>query len=141
MSGTQTAASTLAITPGTWTTASVNGLQYEVLLPANYNPAVKYSTLLYLHALDMGLYPTDLQNQANSWFNTVAFRTAHPTIVVMPLLDQSADQSGQTINWGGVSTADTAGETNAIAALKQVLAKYSTDPTRVYVTDNSMGGI
>ena len=48
---------------------------------------------------------------------------------------------GQTINFGGVSTADNAGETNAIAALKQVMSQYSSDPSRVYVTGNSMGGI
>jgi dienelactone hydrolase len=59
----------------------------------------------------------------------------------MPLLDQTADPSGETINFGGVSTADTAGEDNAIAALQQVQAQYSVDPSRIYVTGNSLGGI
>ncbi|MBS0640052.1 MAG: hypothetical protein JSS43_09285 [Proteobacteria bacterium] len=140
MSGSQTTAAQ-PVTPGTWIDQSINGMQYKVLLPANYDPSIKYPTLLYLHALDMGLYPDSLVSAANNWFNTTAFRTAHPSIIVMPLLDQSTDQSGQTINWGGVSTASTAGELNAIAALKQVLAKYSTDASRVYVTGNSMGGI
>nr|WP_294514059.1 hypothetical protein [uncultured Rhodopila sp.] len=135
MSGTQT------VTPGNWITQTINGMQYDVLLPANYNASIKYPTVLYLHALDMGTDPADLVPEVNAWFNTTTFRTDYPSIVVMPLLDQTADPSGQTINFGGVSTADTAGETNAIAALKQVQAQYSVDPSRIYVTGNSMGGI
>ena len=138
MSGTNSAQ---AVTPGNWITQTINGMQYQVLLPANYDPLVKYATTLYLHQLDMGNDPSGLLAEVNPWFNTTAFRTATPTIVVMPLLDQSADPSGQTINFGGISTGDTAGETNAIAALKQVMSQYSVDTSRVYVTGNSMGGI
>jgi predicted esterase len=138
---TQTSASTPAITAGTWITQTINGMQYDVLLPANYNASIKYPTVLYLHQLDMGNDPTDLLATVNTWFNTAAFRAAHPAIIVMPLLDQSSDWSGETINWGGLTTADSTGETNALAALKQVMAQYSADPSRVYVTGNSMGGI
>ena len=127
--------------PGQWLDASVNGMNYRVLLPDGYDPSVAYSTTLYLHQLDMGNDPIDLTNQVDAYFNTAAFRAAHPTIVVMPLLDQSADPSGQTINFGGISSADTAGETNALAALAQVQARYSTNPAQTYVTGNSMGGI
>jgi dienelactone hydrolase len=128
--------------PGQWQIASVNGMQYMVLLPDGYDPTVKYPTTLYLHQLDNGSFgPGPLQQQIDPWFNTAAFRSAHPSIIVAPLLDQNADMSGQTINFGGVSTQDTAGETNAIAALKQVMGQYSVDPSRVYVTGNSMGGI
>ena len=141
MSGTQTSASAQAVTLGNWITQSINGMQYEVLLPANYNPAVSYSTVLYLHQLDMGDFPSALVDEVNPWFNTTAFRTDHPAIIVMPLLDQTADPSGQTINWGGISTQDSTGELNALAALKQVQSQYSTDTTRTYVTGNSMGGI
>ena len=74
--------------------------------------------MLYLHQLDMGNYPDGLLQEVNPWWNASGFRADHPAIVVMPLLDQSADPSGGTINWGGVSTADTAGETNAIAAVE-----------------------
>jgi predicted peptidase len=59
----------------------------------------------------------------------------------MPLLDQTADPSGETINFGGVSPGDQAGQDNAIAALQQVESEYSTDPTRIYMTGNSLGGI
>src|SRR3954454_13419868 len=140
MSGRQ--ASSQTATPGNWIIQSINATQYMVLLPANYDPSIKYSTTLYLHQLDQGTYgPENLQNQINAYFNTSAFRTDYPTIIVAPLLDQSSDPSGKTINFGGVSTADTAGENDAIAALHQVLSQYSTDASRVYVTGNSMGGI
>jgi predicted peptidase len=141
LSGTQTSASTQAVTPGNWITQSINGMQYNVLLPANYDPSVKYPTLLYLHQLDMGNDPSGLLAEVNPWFNSTAFRASTPAIVVMPILDQHADPSGQTINFGGISSNDNPGETNAIAALKQVMSQYSADSSRIYVTGNSMGGI
>src|SRR6185312_2210181 len=116
-------------------------MQYDVLLPANYDPATAYPVMLYLHQLDMGNDPSGLLQEVDPWFNSTQFRTDHPAIVVMPFLDQSADPSGQTINWGGISTADSAGETDAIAALKQVMSQYKVDGSRVYLTGNSMGGI
>lgn len=122
---------------GNWVTQSINGAQYDVLLPQNYNPSNSYSATLYLHQLDMGNDPSGLIQEVNPWFNT----SDNQSIVVMPLLDQSADPSGQTINFGGVGSADTAGETNAIAALQQVISQYSVDTSRLYVTGNSMGGI
>src|SRR5258708_3440761 len=115
MSGTQTTTSGQAVTAGNWITQTINGMQYEGLLPANYNPNVKYSTVLYLHQLDMGNAPSGLLAEVNPWFNSTTFRTDYPAIIVMPLLDQTADPSGETINWGGVSTADSTGEDNAIA--------------------------
>ncbi len=141
MSGSQSSSAAQPVSSGNWIVQSINGMQYDVLLPANYNAAIKYPTVLYLHQLDMGNDPGDLLNEVNPWFNTVAFRTAHPSIIVMPLLDQSADPSGETINWGGIGTSDSAGEDNALAALKTVMSTYSTDPSRIYVTGNSMGGI
>lgn len=141
MSDSQTSANAQPVAAGDWIVQSINGMQYEVLLPANYDPTIKYPTVLYLHQLDMGDWPAGLLQEVNPWFNNTTFRTDHPSIVVMPLLDQTADTSGGTINFGGVGTADSAGEVNAIAALQQVMAQYSSDPTRVYVTGNSMGGI
>ena len=121
-----------------WITQSYNGMQYLVLLPQNYNPSQSYSVTLYLHQLDNGSFgPQGLIPQIDPWFNT----PSNQSIVVAPLLDQTADLSGQTINFGGVSTADTAGEDNAIGALKQAMSQYSADPSRVYVTGNSLGGI
>ncbi len=121
-----------------WNTQQINGMQYLVLLPDGYDPSRQYSETLYLHQLDQGSYGAqNLENQINPWFNN----TGNQSIIVAPLLDQSADPSGTTINFGGISTQDTAGEDNAIAAAQQVMAQYSVDPSRVYLTGNSMGGI
>jgi predicted esterase len=141
VSGTQTSTAAAPVMPGTWIVQTINGMQYDVLLPANYDPATAYPVMLYLHQLDMGNDPSGLLQEVDPWFNSTQFRTDHPAIVVMPFLDQSADPSGQTINWGGISTADSGGETNAIAALKQVMSQYKVDSSRVYLTGNSMGGI
>ena len=141
MSGTQTSTAAAPVTAGNWIVQTINGMQYDVLLPANYDPATAYPVMLYLHQLDMGNDPSGLLQEVDPWFNSTQFRTDHPAIVVMPFLDQSADPSGQTINWGGISTADSAGETDAIAALKQVMSQYKVDGSRVYLTGNSMGGI
>ncbi|HEY8287687.1 MAG TPA: hypothetical protein VIG49_00375 [Acetobacteraceae bacterium] len=139
MSGTQTSSAQNG--SGTWTTQTINGMQYDVLLPANYSPTGNYPVVLYLHQLDMGNWPEGLAQEVDPWFNNTQFRSDHPAIIVKPILDQTSDPSGQTINFGGVSAGDTAGEDNAIAAVKQVMSQYSTDPSRVYVTGNSMGGI
>ena len=104
-----------------WITQSYNGMQYIVLLPQNYNPSQSYSVTLYLHQLDNGSFgPQGLEPQINPWFNN----SGNQSIIVAPLLDQTADLSGQTINFGGVSTGDTAGEDNAIGALKQAISQY-----------------
>jgi predicted peptidase len=123
-----------------WMAADVNGLHYEVLLPDGYDAASRYPVVLYLHQLDMGDDREGLRRQVNDWFNAHAFRSRHPCIVVMPMLDQTGDPGGRTINFGG-KRAGHLGEDNSIAAVKQVMDRYSTDEKRIYVTGNSMGGM
>jgi predicted peptidase len=123
-----------------WIGASVNGLHYEVLLPDHYDAARRYPVVLYLHQLDMGDDRDGLRQQVNAWFNTKSFRSRHPCIVVMPMLDQSKDPGGRLVNFGGKREGHS-GEDNSIAALRQVIGHYSTDADRIYVTGNSMGGM
>jgi len=118
----------------------MNGMHYAVLLPERYDPGKHYPIVLYLHQLDMGNYPEDLLKQVDGWFNTVPFRVRHPAIVVVPMLDQTRDKGGREVNFGGKREGHI-GEENSIAALKQVIGRYSADPARVYVTGNSMGGM
>jgi predicted esterase len=133
-----------AAQPGTWLDGNIGGMAYKVLLPDGYPPgasAVLFPVVFYLHQLDMGTDVPDLMAQINPWFNNPTFRAAHPAIVVVPLLDQSADPSGNTVNFGGVSANVTAGRDTALQTLAQVLGTYNCDPTRLYVTGNSLGGI
>src|SRR6185312_7796840 len=120
-----------------WTQGSVDGMQYEVLLPPGYSASQSYPAVLFLHQLDMGDDPTDLLSEFTPALQ--AMQAQHPSIVVMPLLNQTADTSGQTINFGGVS-GSTQGEQQAVAALKQAMSQYSVNPAQVYVTGASMGG-
>lgn len=126
--------------PGEWIDGEINGMQYKVLLPEAYDAGQAYPVVLYLHQLDMGDYVEGLLKGVNAWVNTPAFRSRHPCIVVMPLLDQKNDKEGRRINFGG-QRGSHVGEDNAIAALRQVMGRYAVDPGRVYVTGNSMGGI
>ncbi len=123
-----------------WIGAEVNGMRYDVLLPAGYDVGTRYPVVLYLHQLAMGNYPDALLKQVNQWFGAPDFRAQHPCIVIVPMLDQSADPGGRTMNFGGKRDGHL-GEDNAIAALRQVMARYSIDEDRVYVTGNSMGGM
>lgn len=120
--------------PGVWVEASLGGMEYSVLLPDGYDPGQEYAVTLFLHYLGgAGEQPV----QADGYFNTTAFRSAYPSIVVVPRLENS----GEDNNWGGVSDDIHAGQDQAIAVLKKVMADYSTDHSRVYVTGDSMGGI
>jgi predicted peptidase len=126
--------------PSGWIAGDANGMQYRVLLPEGYDNGRQYPVVLYLHQLDMGDYPEGLLKQVNAWFDTADFRSGHKCIVVMPMLDQTGDKAGRLINFGGKREGHT-GEDNTIAALKQVMARYSVDRKRIYVTGNSMGGM
>lgn len=142
-------------TTGTWQVGSINGMYYKYLLPSGYDATKSYACLLYLHQLDQGdtFYNSlasgaapatasdAVQSQIDPWFNTVAWRQAYPCIVIAPLLDMRADDSGNTINWGGVDTTVQPSETNIIALMSQFESQYSIDKTRIYITGNSMGGI
>jgi len=126
--------------PADWIGHDVDGLHYEVLLPEHYDHARSYPLILYLHQLDAGTYRDSLRRQVNRWFNATAFRSAHPCIVVVPMLDQKNDPRGADINFGGKTTGRY-GQAQTIAALKQVMQQYHVDSDRVYVTGNSMGGM
>jgi predicted peptidase len=123
-----------------WINETVNGMHYAVLLPQNFDPATRYPVVLYLHQLAMGTYREGLLHEIDPWFKAAAFRVGHPAIVVVPMLDQSSDPGGVTINFGGKREGHV-GQENTLAALQQVMAKYPVDAARIYVTGNSMGGI
>lgn len=123
-----------------WIGFDQNGLHYEVLLPARYDEHDRYPVVLYLHQLDMGNARKALLKQVDNWFNTKSFRSRHPAIVVVPMLDQTSDLGGRQINFGGKREGHI-GEDNTIDALNQVLDHFSVDRARIYVTGNSMGGM
>ncbi len=150
------------VTQGTWqygdlafTGIATGKFHYAYLLPSGYSTAYRYPILVYEHEntegnswYQSGGDPTQNtivnQDVIDGVFNSVAFRTNYPAIVIVPYCDQtdgSAGSSGQ--NFGGYN--DTPGKNvneNAVVAVVQMfLAKYSAYPGKVYITGDSLGGI
>jgi hypothetical protein len=123
-------------TPGTWQTFSLGGMQYQLLLPDGYSTNQQYPVLLFLQG---GGEENLLPQMIDPWFNTPAFRSDFPAIVVAPQLVGSS----ANVTWGGYPVdgdANSTGENGALAIVQQVVTQYSTDPARVYVTGLSLGG-
>jgi hypothetical protein len=155
-----------SVTAGSWVVDQVEafpnspsgykGMQYNYLLPQGYNPQ-KYSYPLMFVGTgnDQGMngssYPRDGATFVSALegdgftFNTVAFRTAHPAIIVAPQCDQTLDLSGANPNANCGGYADTPnGEWNeqAISAVaKTMMAGFSVDTTRVYAVGLSLSAI
>jgi Cellulase (glycosyl hydrolase family 5) len=160
------------VTTGTWSYnqtlafAAMPGggghLYYNVLLPAQYDGSgnTLYPVVVYGHTNDSGMngssYPqagaTLITGASisplsiNDVFNTVAYRTAFPAIVLVPECDQTLDLSGENgnANFGGYNdTPDSGGNEQAVNALVQyALANIAgADPTRVYGVGTSLGAI
>lgn len=126
------------VTTGSWQSGSINGMSYQYLLPYGYSTAHEYPLVLYLHQLDNA---TQIPSQIDPWFNNVTYRTDYPSIVIAPQCDMTADPSGQTLNWGGVSSGDQPCQDDALALVAEFMTNESVYAPKVYVTGNSMGGI
>ncbi|MBA3936790.1 MAG: prolyl oligopeptidase family serine peptidase [Planctomycetes bacterium] len=133
----------LCCMPGAWSetspsdflraTFSASGMQtlgYRLLVPLNYDPAVKYPLITFLHG--SGEAGTDnsaqLNNNANGAMLLVssANRAAFPCFMLAP--------QAPTTSW---RTADL---DSVIAIIAQLSAAYSIDRERLYITGLSAGG-
>jgi predicted esterase len=131
-------------TPGTWLDGSVSGMPYKVLLPNGVTPSGGYKLMVYEHQLDMGI-PNNvpqLVSWMNNWFNSTTFRVAHPdVIVVAPLCDNTGDTSGNSYNFGGVSSSVTKGRDQVLSVVQAMRNTYNINPKQITITGNSMGGL
>jgi predicted peptidase len=104
---------------------------YQVFIPANYNTTTaKIPVILFLHG--SGEKGTDNVNQTNVGLGPLvkALAATFPAIVVFP-----QGPPGET-------AASAIMDRIAVAALDQVIAQYpKADPTRLYMTGLSYGGI
>lgn len=131
-------------------------MHYAYLLPHNYSTANSYPILVYEHENSEGdswyenptTDPTQNtivgQDVIDGTFNTVAFRTAYPCIVIVPFCDQTSDPGGETSNFGGYN--DGAGFTDpneraVVAIVQSFWANFSCYQPKTYITGDSLGGI
>jgi predicted peptidase len=140
-------------TSGNWQYFKLsNGFPYDVLLPYKYSTNHTYPVILYLHGRNAetpsGTVPySALSQYMNSTsVKGVNYRAQYPAIVVAPQCMNSVFGSN---DWGGTHTSMQNGQlvnqnmpcgNNAIAALKAVMARYSVNPRKIYLTGYSMGG-
>lgn len=107
--------------------------KYSVFLPANYTPAKKWPTILFLHGA--GERGTDGQLQLTVGLGPIvkARAATFPYIVVFP---QSEDVKGRLLTgW----LADSPDGQRALKILDQVEKDYSVDPKHEILTGWSMG--
>lgn len=150
------------VSQGTWqygdlpfTGIATGKFHYAYLLPHGYSTANRYPVLVYEHEntegnawYAQGGDPTQNtivhQDVIDGIFNSVAFRTNHPAIVIVPFCDQtdgSAGSSGQ--NFGGYNDVPghNVNENAVVAVVQHFLTSLSAYPAKVYITGDSLGGI
>lgn len=133
-------------------------MNYNVLLPAQYNSSLLYPVLFVMHpdfdGQGGGAYPRDGAGfttgdsygpgySLDTMFNSVAFRTAHPCIIVAPQCDQTLGDSDPNGNFGGYNDSQNSGwnEQAVNGILARIIAQYPVDPGRHYMIGYSLGGI
>jgi predicted peptidase len=104
-----------------------HAFRYQVYLPNTYSAAMRWPVILFLHGAgergDDGL----LQTETGLGHAIRQSPDRYPAIVVLP-------QAPRDSLWTGVPAEA------AMAALRETLDEFSTDPARVYLTGLSMGG-
>jgi predicted peptidase len=100
--------------------------QYQVYVPASYEPSKKWPVVFFLHGA--GERGADGERQTDLVSARIREMKDFPAIVVMP-------QCGPGLWWG-----DPEMEAQAFAALEKTMKELNGDPERVYLTGLSMGG-
>ncbi len=151
------------VTQGTWQYIDVPSpgfpqgtMHAGLLLPSGYSAAFRYPVIVYEHQnsegdswYTQGGDPTQNtivnQDVIDGFYDSVAFRTDHPSIVIVPFCDQTIDPSGSNgdSNFGGYgdSPGSSHNENGVVAVVQYVEATFSAYPAKTYVTGQSLGGI
>ncbi|MES1204645.1 MAG: hypothetical protein ABUS79_01790 [Pseudomonadota bacterium] len=112
-------------------------LQFNLIMPAGHNPAMKYPLLVCLHAagspiprtLGMGCYEGPISNNAGP---------SNPSFYMVPISQTDASGWGDPI--GPISDPQKFEGRLTVVAIKDLFIKYpSIDQDRIYVTGPSMG--
>lgn len=143
-----------------WSVAAMphGQMTYDLLFPQGYDPngTIIYPLLVMEHTNDGGgggSYTNgtnvtwDLGNGAtiDGAFNNTTWRRRYPAIILNVYADQTIDPSGANGNANFGCYADTpnsgGNEQGVASVIQHVLATTKADPTRVYGTGWSLGGI
>jgi predicted peptidase len=118
-----------------WLEETLLGLPCRVLLPIHYEPqARRYPLVVSLHG--SGERGTDNLSQLGNGLSIFEERrAAHPCIVVAPQLPHGETWGG---SWYG---GETEGQRKLVAIVRELRARSSVDPKRVYGVGFSMGAI
>jgi hypothetical protein len=134
---------------------SGGAMHYAYLLPANYATAGSYPVLVYEHENTEGNRwyenhgdPTTntivYQLEQDRSYNTIAFRTRYPAIIIVPFCDQTDGTGGESgQNFGGFNDNGftNVNEDAVVAVVNHFIRDYSVYPWKVYITGDSLGGI
>jgi len=151
------------VTQGTWQYIDVPSpgfpqgtMHAGLLLPSGYGTAYRYPVIVYEHQnsegdawYTQGGDPTQNtivnQDVIDGFFNSIAYRTDHPSLVIVPFCDQTIDPSGSNgdSNFGGYgdSPGSSHNENGVVAVVQYVEATFSAYPGKTYITGQSLGGI
>lgn len=110
-------------------------LQYNLYVPANYDPQQSYPLVLFMH--DAGVVSPEVkatlcQGRGAVAWTTAAWQAEHPCFVLAPQYDtvivDDNYQYGPELD-------------RTIHLIENLKEKYSIDPKRIYNTGQSMGGM
>ena len=103
-------------------------LRYAILKPAKIKPETKYPLLVSLHGSGgRGSKKWQGNCAANKVLSQPAMRQKYPCYIIAPTVNRNQRWSGAPL-------------TALIELVKSSLKKHAIDPTRIYVTGQSMGG-
>jgi predicted peptidase len=108
-------------------TVAQHDYRYQVYVPRSYDPGQRWPVILFLHGAGERGEDGLLQTVVGLGDAVRRDPARFPALVVFP-------QSPADAQWAGAPAEA------AMAALEAVMARYATDPDRVYLTGISMGG-
>jgi len=112
-------------------------MSYHLLLPDNYDPQKKYPLVLALRGVSNYVY-------AGMFLAGPAMRQSYPAFVVVPIVSKRSVWAAPSDKQYGLQRKGLrfpAALPQAMAVIRDLQSRYAIDPTRIYVTGHSAGGI
>lgn len=122
--------------------ASGQVLEYNVFVPAGYDPVLKYPLMVVMHAAGTAAdLPRTLASDGKGWaatFIASPHQAKDPSFFLIPISQTNASGWGDPI--APINGTQKFEGRLTVTVLKDLLTRYSIDRTRLYITGPSMGG-